>query len=264
MRYIAITGRNNDRIKHVCALLRSASARRECGQFVLEGLRLCRDAAVNGCRADSLFFTQKAFDKNAEDLALLSEHAQRAYLVSEDVFAKMSETDSSQGVLSVLPFLAEDEPAALNPCGRYVACENLSDPGNLGAIARTAEALGADGMLLFGHCCDRYNPKALRASMGALLRVPMLPCPKVEEGVAALKAAGLELYASVVDSRAEPIQRAGFHDGSVVFIGNEANGLSDTVTELSDRRITIPIRGRSESFNAAAAAAILLWELMKE
>lgn len=263
MKFQSITSKNNDRVKQVCFLMRSASARREYGQFALEGLRLCRDAALNGLQADELYFTQKALDKFTADVELIAAHSSNAFLVSDDVFDKMSQTDSAQGVLSVMPVSATCSVSDLDPQGRYVACADLADPGNLGAISRTAEALGVDGMLLFGNCCDPYNPKALRASMGALLRVPMIRFDNFSNGISSLKNLGLETYASVVDLDAETVQNAGFHDGCVVFVGNEANGLTDEIISLCDRRITIPINGRAESFNAAAAAAILLWELMK-
>lgn len=263
MEYTVITSRSNDRIKQVCRLLRSASARKESRAFVLEGLRLCRDAAENGLVAEELYLTRRAQEKFPADVQTVADSAKAVYRVEEDVFAKMSETESSQGFLSVLSTdtLAPELPLFSN--GRYVACENVADPSNLGAIARTAEALGVDGMLLFGACCDRFNPKALRASMGALLRLPMIRYPDGKAGMAALSALGLETYATVVAEDAEPIHQAGFHPGCVVFIGNEANGLTPEMIDACQRRITIPIAGRSESFNAAAAAAIVLWELMK-
>lgn len=263
MQVTVISSRSNDRIKRVCRLLRSASARREERRFVLEGLRLCRDAAQNGCMAEELFVSRSAWEKFPDDMAVMAGASKTVYLVEEDLFAKMSETESAQGVLSVFSEEVLAAPCSLSADGRYVACENVADPSNLGAIARTAEALGVDGMLLFGRGCDTLNPKALRASMGALIRLPLVKYPDSTVGLDALKAADLETYATVVDEDAEPIQRASFHAGSVVFIGNEANGLTPETVAACQRRITIPIAGRSESFNAAAAAAIVLWELMK-
>ena len=256
---IRITSRSNERVKRVCRLVRSASERRESRLFVLEGLRLCCDAAQNGVPAEEVYVTDRFAEKYPEETALLESVSCGIYVVDESVMAKMSDTDSSSGVMSVISFDEIATPPALNATGRYVALETVADPANLGAIARTAEALGVSGLLLFGACCDRFNPKALRASMGALLRLPVYDCDNVET----LKAAGLELYATVVDPAALPISQAGFHAGSVVFIGNEANGLSREMIDACDKRITIPIAGRSESFNAAAAAAIALWELMK-
>lgn len=258
---IRIESKTNERVKRVCRLMRSASARRDDRLFVLEGLRLCCDAAQNGVIASEVFVTERFSEKYPAQVALLEKNADRVFLTDEAAFAKMCDTDSSQGVISVIPMSSAEHPWEWKSDGRYVACESVSDPSNLGAIARTAEALGVSGLMLFGSCCDRYNPKAMRASMGALLRLPVLECTVAD--LARLSDFCLESYATVVDPEAESIHTAGFHAGSVVFIGNEANGLSPELVEQCDRRITIPIAGRAESFNAAAAAAIVLWELMK-
>lgn len=259
----SIASRTNDRVKRVCRLSRSAGARRESGLFLLEGLRLCGDAARNGVLAEEVYLTDRVVQKHPDEAALLERMARQVFVVDEAVFAKMSDTESSQGVLSVIAVDALPAAPALSPTGRYVACETVADPANLGAIARTAEALGVSGMLLFGSCCDRFNPKALRASMGALLRLTIYSFADLSEGMDALAALGITRYAMVVDPAAEPIRQAGFHPGSVAFIGNEANGLTPELVDRCDRRLTIPIAGRSESFNAAAAAAITLWELMQ-
>ena len=258
-----IASKSNERVKRVCRLGRSASARRESGLFVLEGLRLCCDAALNGVVAEEVYLTDRVREKFPDEAALLEGACRALFVVEEDVFAKMSDTESAQGVLSVIATDALPPAPPLDPAGRFVACESVADPANLGAIARTAEALGVSGMLLFGACCDRFNPKALRASMGALLRLPAYGFADTQEGLETLASLGVERYAAVVDPDAQPISKAAFHDGSAVFIGNEANGLTPDLVAACERRITIPIAGRAESFNAAAAAAITLWELMK-
>lgn len=263
MSYLTISSKSNDKIKRVCSLQRSASARKKEGAFVLEGLRLCRDAALNNVYASELYFTQKCLDKCPEDVELIIAHSKNAYLVSDDVFDKMSDTESTQGIITVIDTANVEKSVKIDIKGRYVACENVSNPSNLGAIARTAEALGVSGMLLFGNCCDRFNPKALRASMGAMLRLDVISYDDVKSGVSALRELGLKTYASVVSNADCDVSDVDFTDGSVIFIGNEANGLSDDVIDNCDSSVTISIKGKSESFNAAVAAAILLWELMK-
>lgn len=263
MSYLTITSKNNDRVKRVCLLAASPVQRRKQGLFVLEGLRLCRDAAQNGVRASEVYFRQDVADKFSDDLNLLINSADSAFLVGDDVFEKMSATESSQGVISVIDASALPNGCEPSASGRYVACENIADPSNLGAIARTAEALGCDGLILLGHCCDRLSPKSLRASMGALLRLPVMCFEDALLGADELKAAGLKLFASVVDPIAEPIDSVPLSAGSVAIIGNEANGISDALINASDFSFTIPIKGKAESFNAAAAASIIIWELMK-
>lgn len=263
MSYMTISSRNNDKIKRVCSLQNSASARKKEGAFVLEGLRLCRDAALNNVEASEVYFTQKCLDKFCEDIELIIAHSKAAYLVTDDVFDKMSDTESTQGIITVIDICNVENITKIDAKGRYVACENVSNPSNLGAIARTAEALGVSGMLLFGNCCDRFNPKALRASMGAMLRLDINLFSDVNQGLKTLSELGLKTYASVVSNADCDVTDIDFTDGSVIFIGNEANGLSNEVIDNCDTSITISIKGKSESFNASVAAAILLWELMK-
>ena len=141
MSYLTITSKNNDRVKRVCLLAASPVQRRKQGLFVLEGLRLCRDAAQNGVRASEVYFRKDVADKFSDDLNLLINSADSAFLVGDDVFEKMSATESSQGVISVIDASALPNGCEPSASGRYVACENIADPSNLGAIARTAEAL---------------------------------------------------------------------------------------------------------------------------
>ncbi len=261
MNFELITSKSNDRIKRVAALIKSSSNRKEQGLFVLEGLRLCRDAAINSVKCAELYLTESAVKKFGDDVDLLASFAERSFVVSPDVFSKISDTDNSQGVVAVYKFDAVNMSNNITKSGRYIACENLSDPSNLGAISRTAEALGLSGMILLGHCCDRFNPKALRASMGALLRLDVHSFADVSDAVDLLHENGMRVISSVVRDNAMPINEVKFADGDVVVIGNEANGISDLLIDKSDLSLTIPIKGRSESFNAAAAAAIIMWEL---
>ena len=149
---------------------------------------------------------------------------------------------------------------AINPLGRYVALENLNDPSNLGAVSRTAEALGVSGIILSANGCDPYSPKSLRASMGTLLRMPVIIFDDFSTGI---KQSGLKSFACVVDKQVKSITDIEFGEGSVVMIGNEANGLTDDAKNIADEKITIKMSGKIESLNAATAAAISIWEMMK-
>ncbi len=263
MNFEQILSKNNERIKRVHRLVSSSTERTELGLFVLEGLRLCRDAAQNEVRANELYFTEYAYSKFTTDIELMAQKSDRAFCVTDDIFKKMSATDNAQGVCAVYSVNVLKSETAPVKNGRYIACENVSDPGNLGAISRTAEALGLDGMILLGHCCDRLNPKALRASMGALMRLPVIVNPDAVLAVSEFKKLGMRVFASVVTAGAMPIGSINFFDGDIIIIGNEANGMSDALAAECTERVTIPIKGRAESFNAAAAASILMWELAR-
>ncbi len=263
MNFEQISSKNNERIKRVHRLVSSPSERADRGLFVLEGLRLCRDAALNGIKSSELYFTEYAYSKFTDDVELMISKSERYFCVTDDVFKKISATDSAQGVCSVYSTDVLSRKINPNPSGRYIACENVADPGNLGAISRTAEALGLNGLILLGHCCDYLNPKALRASMGALMRLPVIIMPDSVSAVETMISGGMRVLASVVTDSATPINKIKFFDGDVIIIGNEANGIENVTAAVCSECITIPIKGKSESFNAASAASILMWELAK-
>ena len=146
--------------------------------------------------------------------------------------------------------------------GKYIALENLQDPSNLGAICRSAEAIGLDGIIVSGGC-DVYNPKALRAAMGSSLRLPMIESPDIISLISSAKEIGMRVYASVPADDATDIRNADLNGGVIICVGNEGSGLSPETIEVCTDRVTIPMGGRAESFNASAAAAILAWELKR-
>lgn len=260
MEFTRLASRNHEQVKEYCKLANSPKARRENGRFVLEGLRLCADCADSGYPIETLFLTDEAFQKGGARLERLLAGARKVYLVEPAVAEKLSDTVSPQGVFCVVQKRTESVRLKRTD-GKYILLDCVQNPQNLGAIARTAEALGIDALVLFSGC-DPYNPKALRASMGALLRLPVL---ETDDLAAAVTHFGetMPTFATVPDPMAEPITAQDFSHGAAVVIGNEANGVSDRVLAAVQRRVTIPMRGSAESLNAAAAATITMWEMMK-
>lgn len=260
MAYPVIQSRTNAKIKDGCRLTASAKYRREQGLFTLEGLRLCADAAQSGCQVQTLFLTADSEEKGGERLKILLKNAQKIYTVTEEVAEKLSDTVSSQGVFAILQMLPETA-LAIQKGGKYVVLDTVQNPQNLGAIARTAEAFGVNGLIVGGGC-DRYNPKALRASMGSLLRLPVF---ETEDLAATVREIGkiVPTFATVPDCTAESICAQDFSGGAAAIIGNEGNGVREAVLSAAQKRVTIPMRGNAESLNAAAAATVTVWEMMK-
>lgn len=254
-----ITSRENPLIKLVAALQVSSEKRKRNGLFVLEGLRICKDACDNGIKFDKLIVSDAAAEKYAADTEKFSLISDECYKIPDSLFKKISDTKTPQGIIAVAKMPVTGS-CGIDKNGKYIALENVADPSNLGAISRTAEALGVNGIILSSDGCDPYSPKALRASMGTLLRVPVFVTESFAE---TLKSTGLKRYACVVDKTAESIKEQSFGNGSVVMIGNEANGLTESARQSADVLVTIPMTGRAESLNAAAAAAIAMWEMMK-
>lgn len=254
-----ITSRENSLIKFVSNLTNSAKSRRENAAFVLEGLRLCMDAYENGIQFDKLIISESALEKYYETIEKFSDISEECYKIPDNLFKKFSDTESPQGICAICKNIFSAK-GKINVKGKYLALENLADPSNLGAAARTAEALGADGIILSAGGCDPYSPKVLRASMGTVLRLPIFILDDFSNEISNI---GLSTYACVVDRKAELVTDVSFTDGSVVIIGNEANGITEETKSNADKLITIPMRGRAESLNAAAAAAIAVWEMLK-
>lgn len=254
-----ITSRENSLIKLVCSLQASNKARKEAGLFVIEGLRICKDALENSIRFDKLIISNTAYEKHFNDIELFSDNSNECYKIPDNLFKKISDTSSPQGIIA-LAEIPDSTAVEIDSKGRYIALENLSDPTNLGAVSRTAEALGVSGIILSSKGCDPYSPKCIRASMGTLLRMPVII---LDNMASRLKESPLKTFACVVDKDADDIKTVDFNDGSVVIIGNEANGISEELKSVADRCITIKMAGRAESLNAAVAAAISIWEMMK-
>jgi len=253
-----ITSKENSLIKLTSGLQNSSKARYSSKRFCLEGLRTCSDAFLNGIRFDKLIVSKTGFEKFETEIDKFSEVSEECYILPDLLFKKISDTDSPQGILAIceMPLGVHK----IKKSGRYIGLENIQDPSNLGAVARSCEALGADGILLSKNGCDPFSPKSLRASMGTLLRIPVII---FDDFITEVKKCGLSTYACVVDSDALPINSINFCEGSIVLIGNEANGLTDEMKSMADFRVTIPMKGNAESLNAAVAASIAIWEMVK-
>lgn len=258
-----ISSRANPKIKSASALL-SARERKKTGLFLLEGARLCCDAAENGIEIKEFFATEGAAEKYRDAFLKISGCAKKVYAVSRDIAEKLSDTENTQEMFCVCSDRAvQPDESGIDPNGFYVMTENLQNPDNLGAVVRSAEALGADGLIVCSGC-DIRSPKALRASMGGLLRFPVIRASDSAAILYALRKKGMKIFATVASGEAESIVTADKSGGAVCIIGNEGAGVSDEALALSTNRITIPMLGKAESLNASAAAAIAIWEFMKE
>lgn len=258
---LEITSRTNEKIKYAVHLGESASFRREQNEFFLEGARLCRDAAESGIPVRQAFFTRAALNRYAPYTDVICRKAGECYLISDDIAGKLAATEGAQGVFCVCQGLkAPGSAEQLNPKGRYLALENVQDPSNLGAVCRTAEALGITGLIISGGC-DVYNPKALRAAMGSSLRMELLLVSDLPGLLTEANAKGMLTLASTPREEAENICRIPLPQGVICAVGNEGSGITDTTFAACQKAVTIPMAGRAESLNASAAAAILIWEL---
>ena len=259
-----ITSRKNEMVRDMVRLSNSAAYRRDRRRFVAEGARLCDDAAKSGAPIFLLLYTLQAEGKYSSYLKAVYQKSERQFLISPEVASCLSGTKSTQGVFCVcgLPDAPRDSPSAAGG-GHCLVLENIQDPANMGAMLRTAEALGIRSVLLGGDCCDAYSPKVLRASMGAVFRLPLFPAPDAPLALQRLRNAGFLTLAAVPDASAVSVTSLHFDRPSAVAVGNEGSGLTEEAQKACAERVTIPMPGRAESLNAAVSAAILMWELVR-
>ena len=243
-----ITSRKNEIIRRLRRLGAERDARRELGEFVCDGGKLLGEALRSGAEIKTVLWA-------GEPSAEVSGAAQ--YLVPEELLDYASPLKSAARVL----FSVKIEPAAPAPPGRTLVLETMQDPGNLGTVLRTAEAFEVDTVILTGDCADPYHPKAVRATMGAVFRQRFFEMER-KALRAFLSAHGKKLYGAALSGKAEDIRGLDL-SGAAVAVGSEGRGLSEALRSLCDGELIIPMNGRSESLNAAVAAAVIMWEMTR-
>lgn len=261
---MTVTSKDNPLVKEWRMLCRESKRRRQSGCFAIEGARLCGDALASGVSIRAVLYTRAALETYPDVVQSLEKAAAQTTEISPELARYMADTANPQGVFCITKFL--DNPLCLDTIdtmGRYVLLEDTQDPGNLGTVIRTAEALGLNGLVLSAGCCDLYNPKVLRGSMGGVFRLPILTGVSMPQTILALQERGMRAFACVVDRDARPVQAVRFGAGSLCVIGNEGNGLSPETVAACVERVTIPMAGRAESLNASLAAGIIMWEMVK-
>ena len=258
-----ITSKDNPNIKLYVKLAGGKKYRKENSLFTLEGVRLIEDAVKENAELHSVFVTESYVKKLAQQgEAVNFPNGVRLFEIPDEIGSKMSSTDSAQGIFAICKCLEKPSFSdTVRSGGRYLLLHSIQDPGNMGTIIRTADAVGIDAVFL-ADCCDLYNPKVVRSTMGSLFRLNIseidfeMDFPMFEEK-------GVPSFAAVIDSDAVSLTECDFSKGGVILIGNEGNGLPREVSNMCTEKLTIKMQGNVNSLNAAMAAGIIMWELVK-
>ena len=259
-----ITSVHNKCIKETVALLAKKKERDRRGLFVVEGGKMFGETPVE--RISRVYLAQSAEKEMTaqygDKLSGLSSE-----IVTDEVFARMSGTVTPQGILCLVRQQHYNIEEILRDSDKkqmlFILLEDIQDPGNLGTIFRTAEAAGADGVIMSSRTADIYNPKTIRSTMGAVFRVPFLYTEDISSVIRMLQERGTSVYAAHL--RAEVFYDAYDYRQSTAFlIGNEANGLREETADCADALLGIPMEGKVESLNAAVASSILLYEAYRQ
>ncbi len=257
-----ITSIHNPKIQRVRGLIQRRSKREEEQAFVIEGARLIQEARLSGVTLDLVLISSQPTPRAAQLTDDLTAHRIPIEEVSAELFKRISDTENPQGILAV----ARQQPRALPPNWDFlVVADNLRDPGNLGALLRTSAAAAVNAIILTPQCADVYSPKVVRAAMGAHFKLAILH--KTWEEIIHLchnrSGKPAHLLVSDVESGA-PCWQVDLRQPLALVIGSEAEGASPEAYQAADQRIKIPMPGQVESLNAAVAAGILLFEVVRQ
>jgi len=267
---ISYAGAHSARLKAARRLMKRAFRQRERA-FLAEGPQAVAEAFRSGAHVSDLFVTAPARSRHSDLVAAMAGAGIGVHTVSGEVMDELAQTVTPQGLLAVCGFidvpLTELDPKTAKIQGSPVLSlvallANVRDPGNAGTVLRTADAAGAGAVVFADASVDPYNGKCVRASAGSLFHLPVVAGARLEDAVETMREAGLRIVAA--DGRAgrsldEPDVQARLAQPTAWMFGNEAWGLPPELVALADEPVAVPIYGRAESLNLAAAAAVCLY-----
>ncbi len=244
-----ITSRKNEKVTYLKKLGSSRSFRCQEGRFLCDGWKLLEDAVISGAVIEDIFFASGTLPVGISPDV-------RIYAATREVIEAISPLTNPQDV--VFSCRMRDIETGV-PAGSIII-ENMQDPGNVGTVLRTANAFDIPAVVTVGDCADPYGPKAVRASMGAIFRQRI--CAAGIEDIENARCNGMKVYGAALGDNCADIRTVSLKNCAVA-IGNEGGGLTEALLEACDGRIIIPMSPRSESLNAAAAAAVVMWEMVR-
>ena len=271
-----IYSRQNRTVVEVCKL--SDRKARDAGKiFRFDGIKLFEEAVKKGVEIQTVLLRASSADKIEAEMTRrcgegVLERFPRVLMLSDEVFEKISEEKSPEGVICVAKYIDKFQKfATIYNSGnflpskeeRLVLVEAVRDPSNVGAIIRSSAALGVDRLIMSADCADIYHPKAVRASMGTLFDQKIDRVQDMAKTVQNLRADGRRVFAAALKEDAKVLGSFSIGKGDCVVIGNEGHGLSEETINACDGCVIIPMTERAESLNAAVAASILMWEFSK-
>ena len=258
----AITSAQNPKIKRLLQLQQKSSERRKAGLFVVEGIREVERCMEKGYEIDTIFFLNKDLSENVSKIIEKNKNI-KLFEVSPAIYEKIAYRGSTEGIIAEVKTKDKTlQDLKLSEHPLVVVLESVEKPGNLGAILRSADAAGADALIVCDPLTDLYNPNLIRNSTGAIFSVPCVACTS-EECIKYLKENNIQiLTAQLQDS--ELYYDTDMKHGTAIVMGTEATGLTDIWRKAADAHIRIPMLGITDSLNVSVSAAILLYEAVRQ
>lgn len=247
-----ITALDNKYVK-LAASLKTQKGRTENGLFLLEGQKLIDEAEKSGFEFVKIFVTDGFADRYVK-------YADRCDTVSAAVQKKICDSVTPQGISAI----AKIKEPRFEKLERLIILENVQDPGNFGTVLRTAESFCFDGVITVGSAQSRFSPKVMRSAMGSALRVPVMHFESVQKAAEFVRQKQIAVYCAVLNAHSEKLSEVKFNAPCAVAVGNEGHGLSEEFVAAFANPVYIPMSGKTESLNAAVAAAVLMWEVYRQ
>lgn len=249
-----ITSKDNSKIKEI-KKLKEKKYRKTA--FIVEGIKMLKEAISEKAEIDTIIIREDT----ELDFKLDSELEKKVIHVTKNVFETISDVVSPQGVLVVINKKIDDNK--INQYADYIlALDGIQDPGNLGTIIRTADSANIKQILVSKDTVDSYSPKVVRSTMGAIYRVKIIECEDLAKTLKSLQTTGFEIVTT--DLHTDKSIYDMNYNKKIVVIGNEANGVTPEIKELSNYRVKIPMLGKTESLNAAVATGIMIYEYVRQ
>lgn len=255
-----ITSKNNDTVKYLISL-QEKSNRERYGCFIMEGKRAVFEAVEAGVVEQIVVSQAYLRDK---DFHIIKGKSLPITVLSEAMFARVSETKTPQGILALCKIKKYNLQKVLDEEKSILLLSDVRDPGNMGTVIRTAAAAGFGGIIASDGCVDVYNSKVVRSTVGCLFKVKIIQCKGCFTNVAdEVKHKGFKLYAAHPRG-GKSLFDVGFNDKTAIVLGNEANGIPNTLLKQCDVLVTIAMATGVESLNASVAAALMMYEVKRK
>ena len=258
-----ITSNSNAKVKQLINWQKKRKQRDADGIFIVEGIRMFVEVPAE--QVEAVYVSESFYAKYNKELNL-EKWGRKLEILSDSVFAHVSDTKTPQGVLVVVKQSEYKLENIMNPAGKtplLMVLDNLQDPGNLGTILRAGEAAGVTGVIMSSDTVDIYNPKVIRSTMGSIYRMPFVYVENLVDVVNELNASGVHTYAAHLKGK-HSYEEENYSQKTAFLIGNEGNGLRDEVADAAEIYVKIPMCGEVESLNAAIAASVLMFEAARQ
>lgn len=273
MEWQYITSKSNSFIVRI-SKLKDKKYRRADSLFRFDGIKLFDEAAANNVEIKYVILSESQSAKirpAVEEKLRKYQNIIGLYIASDDVFAKLTDESSPEGIITVCAFLNSIKRvdnyssfAKEIKEGSILMLESVRDVGNMGTIIRSAKAFSIDALIISSDCADLYNPKTIRAAMGALFTQKIYVADDMVAAITALRGEGAHVYATALNREARMLGSVELKRGDAILVGNEGHGLSNEVISASNECLFIPMEEGSESLNASIAASICIWEIYRQ